>query len=298
MVLNALSQRESFACLRELDAHTLGLRLPKGLSLTWLGTAGYAFSYQDHTLLIDPYVSRASLADVLLRRRLGSDRQLLEQYVPRASAVLVGHTHFDHAVDVPAIARRDNCKAYGSSSLACLMRVHGLADRAVTVAHGQRYDIGPFEVTFVDSLHAKLALGLAVPNDGEISCEHVGALTANQYRCGAVYSMHIRVAGTSFYHQGSAGLIEERIPAGCRRADYLLMGIAGRRFTPHYTERTIRALDPGVIIPTHHDDFFQPLAKAMSFSFNVRFDRFVDEAARVSRSLTLRTLAPLCPLVG
>jgi hypothetical protein len=34
-----------------------------------------------------------------------------------------------------------------------------------------------------------------VPNDGEISCEHVGALTANQYRCGAVYAMHIRVAG-------------------------------------------------------------------------------------------------------
>jgi len=31
----------------------------------------------------------------------------------------------------------------------------------------------------------------------------------------------------------------------------------------------------------------------MGFSFNVRFDRFVDEVAKVSRSLTLRTLAPL-----
>ena len=32
--------------------------------------------------------------------------------------VLVGHTHFDHAVDAPAIARRFGCKAYGSDSLA------------------------------------------------------------------------------------------------------------------------------------------------------------------------------------
>lgn len=296
MVLNALSQRESFACMRELDAHALGLRLPKGLSLTWLGTAGYALCYQEHTLLIDPYVSRASFADVLLQRRLASDRLLLDRFVPRASAVLVGHTHFDHAVDVPAIARRDGCKVYGSSSLAHLMRLHGLADRAVTVTHRQRYDIGPFEVTFIDSLHAKLALGLAVPNDGEISCEHIDALTAKQYRCGAVYSMHIRVAGVSFYHQGSASLIEDRIPF--RGVDYLLMGIAGRRFTPGYTERTIRALDPAVIIPTHHDNFFEPLGSAMRFSFNVRFDRFVDEAERVSRSLTLRTLAPLAPLCG
>lgn len=78
--------------------------------------------------------------------------------------------------------------------------------------------------------------------------------------------------------------------------DYSLMGIAGRRFTRNYTERTIRKLHPGIVIPTHHDDFFRPLADPMDFSFNVRFDRFVEEAARVSRHLPLRTLTPLTPL--
>jgi len=296
MVLNALSQRESFACMRELDAHALGLRLPKGLTLWWLGTAGYAFAYEGHTLLIDPYVSRASFAEVVLRKRLTSDPALLERFVPRADAVLVGHTHFDHAVDVPAIARRDGCKVYGSSSMTRLMRLNGMPDQAVTVEHGRRYDIGPFEVTLIDSLHAKLVLGLAVPNDGEIACEQLDGLTANAYRCGNVYSMHVRVAGATFYHQGSANLIEERIPF--HGVDYLLMGIAGRGFTRNYTERTIRKLDPGVIIPTHHDNFFRKLDEPMGFSFNVRFDRFVDEAARVSRSLTVRTLAPLTALHG
>jgi L-ascorbate metabolism protein UlaG (beta-lactamase superfamily) len=296
MVLEALTQRASRACLQELDAHRHALRLPEGLSLTWLGTAGYAFAYQGRTLLIDPYVSRARFSDVLRGRPLASSAALLDRFVPRADAVLVGHTHFDHALDVPAIARRDGCKVYGSSSLASLMRLHGLAEQAVVVEHGRRYEIGPFEVTFVDSLHAKLVLGLRVPSDGEISCEHVDGLSADAFRCGAVYGLHIRVAGATFYHLGSANLIEERIPF--RGVDYLLMGIAGRRFTRDYTARTVLALDPAVIIPTHHDDFFQPLERSMAFSFNVRFDRFVDEAQRVSRSLTLRTLAPLTPLRG
>jgi L-ascorbate metabolism protein UlaG (beta-lactamase superfamily) len=62
--------------------------------------------------------------------------------------------------------------------------------------------------------------------------------------------------------------------------------------------RTLRTLDPQVIIPTHYDDVFRPLAGPMALSFNVRFDRFVAEVARVSRTLSLRTLDPLVPLTG
>ncbi len=47
--------------------------------------------------------------------------------------VLVGHTHFDHAVDAPALARRSGCNAYGSESLARLMGLHGLREQAVVV---------------------------------------------------------------------------------------------------------------------------------------------------------------------
>ena len=49
-------------------------------------------------------------------------------------------------------------------------------------------------------------------------------------------------------------------------------------FTRDYVARSVRALAPHVVIPPPHDDFFRPLDSAMGFSFNVRFDRFVDEA--------------------
>jgi L-ascorbate metabolism protein UlaG (beta-lactamase superfamily) len=282
--------------MRELDAAARGLALPRGLALTWLGTAGFALAYQGFTLLVDPYVSRAGLREVLRGRTLRSDPALLSRHVPRADAVLVGHTHFDHALDVPAIARAHGCTAYGSRSLARLLHLAGLGAQAVQVEPLARYAIGPFEVTFVPSLHAKLVLGLAVPNDGEISCEHFDSMAAGDYRCGDVYGIHLRVAGVTFYHQGSANLIEAEIPF--RGVDYLLLGIAGRRFTRDYVARSVRALDPAVVLPIHHDDFFRPLDSAMGFSFNVRFDGFVEESARVARTLPLRTLQPLATLTG
>ena len=91
--------------------------------------------------------------------------------------MLVGHTHFDHAVDAPAIARRFGCKAYGSDSLVTLMGLHGLAERAVEVEPYRTYELGPFEVSFTPSVHSKLLLGLAVPYDGELTCEHLDALS-------------------------------------------------------------------------------------------------------------------------
>ena len=50
------------------------------------------------------------------------------------------------------------------------MRLHGLGEHAVEVEANRRYELGPFTVTFVPSLHSKLLLGFAVPFDGELTC--------------------------------------------------------------------------------------------------------------------------------
>ena len=103
------------------------LGLLPGLEIEWLGVAGYRLTFEGVTILIDPYVSRAPLRSLLLRRPALPDAELIERYLPGpVAAVLVGHTHWDHAVDAPAIARRDGCTVYGSDSLQRLMRLHGL----------------------------------------------------------------------------------------------------------------------------------------------------------------------------
>jgi L-ascorbate metabolism protein UlaG (beta-lactamase superfamily) len=278
--------------LRELEARPL--ELPAGLEVRWLGVSGYRLAYQGQVLVVDPYLSRVPLSAVLRRTPALPEPGLVERYIGADASVvgvLVGHTHFDHAVDAPAVARQFGCRVFGSESLVRLMALHGLASQAVEVVPHRRYELGPFSVSFTPSLHSKLVLGLAVPMDGELCCEHLDALTPGAYRCGQVYGIRIEVAGMSFYHQGSANLIDDEIRAP---VDVFLAGVAGRGFTRDYWRRVLTRLSPGMVVPTHYDDFFRPLAAPMGFTTNVNLARVPGEIAAVSREIEVAAL-PIAP---
>ncbi len=285
-------ERDDADAMRELA--TTPPALAPGLELEWLGVAGYRLSYEGHTIYIDPYLSRVPLSSLLRRAPALADPALHERFLRpsgRVVGVLVGHTHFDHAVDVPAIARRYDCSAYGSSSLVNLMRLHSLGERAVGVESGRHYELGPFTVTFVPSVHSKLLLGLAVPFDGELTCEHLDALSPSAYKCGQVWGIHIEVAGMSFYHQGSANLIDEALNR--KGVDVFLAGIAGRGFTRDYWARILPRLQPRTVVANHFDDFFRPIDAAMGFLTNVNLAAVPDEVAAVSRDFAVATLSPM-----
>jgi L-ascorbate metabolism protein UlaG (beta-lactamase superfamily) len=282
--------RDDAEALRELESRPL--ELPAGLSVQWLGVSGYRLDFEGHSLYVDPYVSRAPLRSLLLRRPAQPDPAAHERFLPAPEGevvgVLVGHTHFDHAVDAPAVAKRLGCRAYGSASLAALMRLHGLGELAVEVEPYRTYDLGPFEVSFTPSAHSKLLLGLAVPFDGELTCDHLDGLTPSAYRCGQVWGIHIAVAGITLYHQGSADLVDDAIRH--REIDVFLAGVAGRSFTERYWSRILPKLDPRVVVPTHYDDFFRPLGEDMDLVANVKLAELPGELRAVSRDVTVAAL--------
>ena len=288
----ARRERDDAASLAALAARPLPL--PAGLELTWLGVAGYRLGYEGHALYIDPYVSRVPFRAMLTKRPALPDAALHERVFgserSRVAGILVGHTHFDHAIDVPALARRWDTRVYGSSSLRRLMALHGLADRAVEVTPLQELALGPFVVTFFPSLHSKLLLGYRVPADGELSCEHLDGLTPSAYRCGDIFGIRIRVGGTVLYHQGSANLIDELVPRG--GVDIFLAGIAGRSFTRDYWARILPRLEPTVVVASHFDDFFRPLQAPLGFSLNVNLTALPEEVAAVSRDFDVRAMTP------
>ena len=258
--------------LQELERSDLGL--PAGLELEWLGVSGYRMTYEGTTIFIDPYVSRVKLRAVLLRRAAMPDAQMIDRYIVphgEVAGVLVGHTHFDHAVDAPEIARRYGCKAYGSESLRRLMELHGLGEQTVVVEPYERYELGPFVVKFVPSTHSKLILGRKVLWDGELTCEQLDGLSPGAYKCGQVWGIRIEVAGVSFYHQGSADLIDDALPD--EPVDYFL---AGRRRPQRHA--ALLAAHPAEARP--EGDRADPLrqllqaawAKSRRWSRSVKFD--------------------------
>ena len=264
---------------------------PPDAASTSNGSASRATGSRTRTsrILVDPYVSRVPLRTLLLRRPALPDDDAIARYVRPpgpVAGILIGHTHWDHAVDAPALARRFDAPTYGSDSLAHLMRLHG--QPSVVVEPRKRYELGPFVVSFTPSRHSKLLFGRKVPFDGPLTCEDVHALSPGAYKCGAVYGIRIEVAGIALYHQGSADLDDGAL--GHEPVDVFLAGVTGRQVTPHYWERILPKLDPRVLVPTHYDDFFAPLGKPFKLIRKVNLEAVPDEVRAVSRDATVAAL--------
>ena len=88
-----------------------------GVRIQWLGTAGFAIEHDGFVLLIDPYLTRASLA-TCLTTALQPALARLARVLPRADAIVLSHTHFDHALDVPALAKQTGAPVFGSTACA------------------------------------------------------------------------------------------------------------------------------------------------------------------------------------
>ena len=278
---------------------------PGAVLVRWLGTAGFALECAGTVVLIDPYLTRASLARCVLAP-LHPDGAAIARHAPRADAIVLGHTHFDHALDAPEIARRTGARVFGSRSAAALCRAQGVpADRVEVVqpepgSQPVVREVGPFVLRFVPSAHSRLVLG-RVPFPGDIAdCDDVGgpAMRANAYRCGAVFGVEIRVAGKTLYHMGSAELVDASVDVG--QVDLLLMCVAGWTRSKDLPERVARRVAPGAILLSHWDDFLRPIDAPDGRRLAARplprmeLPRLVERLTRAARGVPVGTL----PILG
>jgi L-ascorbate metabolism protein UlaG (beta-lactamase superfamily) len=262
----------------------------------WLGTAGFAIEHEGAVLLLDPYVTRASLGRCLLSA-LRPDAAAIARYTPRADAIVLGHTHFDHALDAPSIALATGAMVFGSRSAAALCRAAGVPEARVRdVERGPGSDpavaeVGPFRLRFVPSAHSRFFFG-RVPFAGEIAdCDDVPMRT-ERYRCGAVFAVEIRVAGRTIVHLGSAELLPA--PFEVTEPDLTLLCTAGWTSSKDLPERVARALSPKAVLLSHWDDFFSPIDRGARMLPAMQVPRLVDRLARASRDAKIGAL----PLLG
>jgi hypothetical protein len=101
------------------------------ISVTYLGVSGFLIEHQGHVLLTAPFFSNPDLGLVMPRLtrllrstpRIAPDTLAIEKLLPRtadrATAILVGHGHYDHLMDIPYIATRRAITStiYGSPSV-------------------------------------------------------------------------------------------------------------------------------------------------------------------------------------
>jgi L-ascorbate metabolism protein UlaG (beta-lactamase superfamily) len=251
------------------------------------GGAGFALEHRGHVLLVDPYVTRAPLARALLAR-LRPDPDAIARYVPRADAIVVSHTHFDHVLDVPEIARRSGARVFGSRSAAALCLVSGVsADRIEIVEReaggaSPEREVGPFTLRFSDTFHFPATLPTAQTSPCTPVRTDVAPFSAWRFA--------LRVALSITWE--AAELIDASVQV--RNVDLLLLCVAGWTASRDLPERVGRRLAPGAVLLSHWDDFLRPMREPARSLPAMQMPRRVERLSVAVRGVKVGTL----PLLG
>ncbi|MBT3738814.1 MAG: hypothetical protein HOG33_06935 [Candidatus Marinimicrobia bacterium] len=248
------------------------------ISLKYLGAAGWEILSDTSTVLIDPYLSRIKLvgnsttkniSNSAAARDWGKDQRpkfyrddeyepdtlVINEHISSADYIFVHHTHFDHAADVPYIAKKTGAKVIGTESLSNLLRAHGVPNnQIITVKGGEDYVFDNFSVKVLPSLHSALRKKLYF-NSESIQKGIKVPLKIKQYVEGNSLMYYFRFKNHKVLTMGSMNFIGDAIEG--LEPNILLAGSANsRKEIYNYTERLLSLTNyPDIIIPTHWDDF-------------------------------------------
>ena len=260
--------------------------------------------------MVDGWFTRPS-PSALASGRIGPDpeavaRGLARNHASRLAVVIPVHSHYDHAMDSPEVAKQTGAILLGSPSTANIARGWGLSEAQIRLAQpGVAERFGRFEITLIGSRHFQFpdpevrekALG-----HPEIEAPLVPPVALYDYHVGTPYAIHVRHPLGSFLVQGSAGYVEGSL-AG-RPAEVVFLGIGGlgtqtADYRETYWKETVEAPGAKRIIPVHWDSLVGPIegpfkgdVRALSLlaSDGDRTLDFLREKLRTTRGLRIETL--------
>jgi L-ascorbate metabolism protein UlaG (beta-lactamase superfamily) len=259
------------------------------LLVTWYGTAGFRIETGGRVFLIDPYLSRNAGA----RPRLPFG----PEGVTEGSEIFLSHGHFDHAADVPWIARRTGARVYCSTVAAEALCRQGVPGAQLVVARdSDSFDFGVYRAQCFHSAHARFDLPL-------IARTLVRALPSvlfdvrlfsllRRWPQGQVLSWRFTLAAEDdrvVHHFGSAGCTEDELArlAVLGAPDVMMFPLQGHSRICRIAARVVERLKPRVVISHHHDDFYPPISQMVNIA------PFVEAVGKLSPPVEVVAL-PVC----
>ena len=240
------------------------------VTVTWLGVSTLLFDDGATQILIDGFFSRPSLADTVLRRAVVNDaatiNYALHEFDMRELAVVIPvHSHFDHAMDIGAVAKRTSASILGSESTANIARGAGVPTDQIVIADSKQvYDFGDFKVRVMPSRHAPIGWRGSAPLPGTIDEPLILPQTISAWREGGSFSILIEHPQGTTLVQGSAGFVEGALEDVS--ADVVMLGVGGLTtldadYAEKYWIETVTSTGAKQIYPIHFDDFTLPFGE-------------------------------------
>ena len=265
----------------------------RALTATWLGTTAVLLSDGEHSLMVDPFFTRPEgWLRLMTNRQIAPDEEIIARGLSKVrlanlAAVLVSHSHYDHAMDAAVVARLSGAVLAGSESTANIGRGGGLPDAQIRVIkNNEPMTFGSFTVTFIPSRHAGATGGRPT---GDITAPLKSPARYLDYKQGGTYSILVEHALGAVLLHGSAGFVSGALKG--RKADVVFLGIALREDLGAYLVETVDEVGAQRVIPTHWDDFTRSLNKPLIPNIaGVHLRDFFEDMARDRPDLQVQTL--------
>lgn len=258
--VSSASSLDSFANL--MPKQTESQEAPGSLKVTFLGVSTLLFDDGETALLTDGFFTRPNLL-TMAKGKISPNKKIISHSLERAgikklAAILVTHSHYDHAMDAAVVAMQTGAMVLGSESTANIARGGGVPeDRIKVVRDDQTVTFGRFEVTFIHSQHSHPNMAA-----GEIEKPLVPPAFITQYHEGGSYALVIKHDGKSILVQSSAGIAPGALKG--RKADvaFLSIGTLGKQKRSEmnqYWDEVVKEVGAKRLIPIHWDNFSKPL---------------------------------------
>src|SRR4051812_21844239 len=145
----------------------------ESVTLTYLGTAGWQIASGKTVILVDPYFTRAKYTSpndavdpddprplVNNNSIVESDAAAIDAHIEHADFLFLTHTHPDHALDMPYIAKKTGAKVIGTESSANVARAYDIPEKQIQVVKGgEELKVDGFSVRVLRSLHGVFRKG-------------------------------------------------------------------------------------------------------------------------------------------
>ncbi len=272
------------------------------IQIFYSGCGGFLFKDQESALLLDPYFSNLSPLLLLPFKKLKSDTTLIDSFFKRVlsntrdetgviKGILIGHSHYDHLADIPAIYNRNLQKGstpiIGSETTHHILAAAGIEETRqilnpynsqVSNSEKDSYDRfliadGQIRITPILSEHAPHFAGVKILSSKKIDKEVKRfPRKVSQLPEGDNYNFLIdfldengEIKFRIFSNAGSActagvGFPESEILAE-KEVDVLLLCVANYNQVKGYPEALIEEIQPRHIILNHWENFFRPIEK-------------------------------------
>jgi len=239
----------------------------------FVGVSTVVISDDSTTLITDGFFTRPAALDLIFGAvepdtadiRWGLERLELQ----KLDAILVTHSHFDHAIDAPEVARLTGAKMYGSESTANIGRGWNLPEEQMELWENKKpIQIGQFTITPILSRHFEFAnpelRERALGGKQEITEPLVPPVPALDYKMGGAYTLLFEHPKGSFVLQSSAGWLENSLEG--IQTDIVLLGIGGlgaqtSEYQATYFKEIVDELQAKQLYLVHWDAFVSSVRK-------------------------------------